>query len=62
VFACAPGRELPTAGSAPLAAKAAAAPKTTDFYIHAHQDDWQLFMGDRVASSMGGGRRSSLST
>lgn len=23
----------------------------TDFYIHAHQDDWQLFMGDRAYAS-----------
>jgi hypothetical protein len=24
----------------------------TDFYFHAHQDDWQLFMGDRAYSSV----------
>jgi|GEM_PF-788919 len=24
----------------------------TDFYFHAHQDDWQLFMGDRAWSSV----------
>lgn len=23
-----------------------------DVYVHAHQDDWQLFMGDRVAASV----------
>ena len=23
----------------------------TDFYVHAHQDDWQLFMGDRAYNS-----------
>jgi LmbE family N-acetylglucosaminyl deacetylase len=28
--------------------------RVTEFYVHAHQDDWQLFMGDRVATSLTG--------
>ena len=26
-------------------------PTRTDVYIHAHQDDWQIFMGDRASNS-----------
>ncbi|HKO15621.1 MAG TPA: fibronectin type III domain-containing protein [Gemmatimonadaceae bacterium] len=26
--------------------------ETVHFYVHAHQDDWEVFMGDRASSSM----------
>ncbi|HEX2093481.1 MAG TPA: PIG-L family deacetylase, partial [Longimicrobiaceae bacterium] len=51
-------RSLPSATAGPQPedgprhATTAAAP-SVEFYIHAHQDDWQLFMGDRVAASLG---------
>jgi LmbE family N-acetylglucosaminyl deacetylase len=37
-----------------LASATTLAPPTsrTDIYVHAHQDDWQLFMGDRVYNSV----------
>ncbi|MBA4158598.1 MAG: fibronectin type III domain-containing protein, partial [Gemmatimonadetes bacterium] len=34
-----------------------ASPTSVEFYIHAHQDDWQLFMGDRVYYALQGGNR-----
>jgi LmbE family N-acetylglucosaminyl deacetylase len=36
---------------------ASAAANELEVYIHAHQDDWQLFMGDRVAAAAGEGRK-----
>ena len=37
----------------PLAAIAPAS--RAEFYVHAHQDDWQLFMGDRTSQSVATG-------
>ena len=41
-----------SAYSATTSGTTTAAPTNrTDFYIHAHQDDWELFMGDRAYTS-----------
>ncbi|HEY5021256.1 MAG TPA: fibronectin type III domain-containing protein [Gemmatimonadaceae bacterium] len=50
-------RATNSAGSSPYTANASAttlAPPAvvTHFYIHAHQDDWQLFMGERANTSL----------
>jgi GlcNAc-PI de-N-acetylase len=45
------------AGLLALAPQAAAGSKKVSFYVQAHQDDWQLFVGDRaVADARKGGK------
>ena len=61
VAACDPQR-LTGPGDGPRpprvqAALAAGSPTSIDVFIHAHQDDWQLFMGDKVYHALQNGDR-----
>jgi LmbE family N-acetylglucosaminyl deacetylase len=56
LFAC--ERDLPVQpGATPPAPRlsGAAGAAAMDVYVHAHPDDWSLFMGDRVAASVAAG-------
>ena len=47
------GRHPTHPAAAPLAAvNASGSPFPVEFFVQAHQDDWQLFLGDRAASAV----------